>query len=96
METILAPGFHMLDQWQAQKLAQVQLRSRVAIYSELDADAVRRANLTPIADLGEAIRAAVAQVGADAPIAVLPEGPMTIPYLAPQRRPKSRSLLWRN
>ena len=83
METILAPGFHMLDQWQAQKLAQVQLRSRVAIYSELDADAVRRANLTPIADLGEAIRAAVAQVGADAPIAVLPEGPMTIPYLAP-------------
>ena len=81
LETIMAPGFHMLDQWQAQKLAQVQLRSRVSIYSELDPEAVERAQLTPIADLAAHVQEQVAAVGADAPIAVLPEGPMTIPYL---------------
>ena len=82
LDTIFRPGFHMLDQWQAQKFAEVALRAQVAIYSELEPDAVARAGLTPVADLNEQIRAAVARLGADAPVAVLPEGPMTIPYLA--------------
>ena len=81
LETIFRPGFHMLDQWQVQKFAEVALRAQVAIYSELEPDAVARAGLTPVADLNEHIRATVEGLGADAPIAVLPEGPMTIPYL---------------
>jgi nickel-dependent lactate racemase len=81
LETIFRPGFHMLDQWQVQKFAEVAQRAQVAIYSELEPDAVARAGLTPVADLNEHIRAAVANLGDDAPVAVLPEGPMTIPYL---------------
>ena len=81
LETIFRPGFHMLDQWQVQKFAEVALRAQVAIYSELEPDAVARAGLTPVADLNEHIRATVEGLGADVPIAVLPEGPMTIPYL---------------
>ena len=81
LDTIFRPGFHMLDQWQAQKFAEVSLRARVAIYSELEPEAVARAGLTPVADLDGQIRAAVDRLGADAPVAVLPEGPMTIPYL---------------
>ena len=82
LDTILAPGFHMLDQWQAQKLAIVQRKSNVAVFSELPAEELRRANLRPVEDLQAEINAAVKRAGANAPIAVLPEGPMTIPYLA--------------
>ena len=81
LETIFRPDFHMLDQWQVQKFAEVALRAQVAIYSELEPDAVTRAGLTPVADLNEHIGDAVARLGTDVPVAVLPEGPMTIPYL---------------
>ena len=81
LETIFRPDFHMLDQWQVQKFAEVALRAQVAIYSELEPDAVTRAGLTPVADLNGHIGDAVARLGSDAPVAVLPEGPMTIPYL---------------
>ena len=57
----------MLDQWQAQKFAEVALRAQVAIYSELEPDAVARAGLTPVADLNEHIRATVQRLGADIP-----------------------------
>ena len=81
LDTIFRPDFHMLDQWQVQKFAEVALRAQVAIYSELEPDAVTRAGLTPVADLDGHIGDAVARLGSDAPVAVLPEGPMTIPYL---------------
>ena len=81
LETIFRPGFHMLDQWQVQKFAEVAQRAQVAIYSELEPDAVARAGLIPVANLNEQIRTTMGRLGADAPVAVLPEGPMTIPYL---------------
>jgi len=82
LDTILAPGFSRDDQWEAQILAQLRLRARIALRSELDDDEVRRAHLEPIADVSARVRDELARIGADAPIAVLPEGPMTIPYLA--------------
>ena len=81
LDTIYAPGFHMLDQWQVQKFAQVLLKARVALYSELPAEAVRQAHIEPVVDLNGAIRRTVESLGRDTPIAVLPEGPMTIPYV---------------
>jgi lactate racemase len=82
LDTVYTPGFHMLDQWQIQKFAQVLLKARVALYSELSAAEVAQAHIEPIADLNDTIRRAVETLGADTPIAVLPEGPMTIPYVA--------------
>ncbi|MDB6094110.1 MAG: hypothetical protein JWM32_1672 [Verrucomicrobia bacterium] len=82
MDRIMTPGFAMLDQWQAQHLAMVLLKSRVSLFSELPDDAVRRAHLTPVHDLRAALDAELAKVGRDAPVAILPEGPLTIPYLA--------------
>lgn len=82
MDRIMTPGFAMLDQWQAQHLAMVQLKARVSLYSELpDAD-VHRAHLTPIRDVRAAIDEELSRIGRDAPVAILPEGPLTIPYLA--------------
>jgi nickel-dependent lactate racemase len=81
LDRIMAPGFSKLDQWQAQYLALILLKARVALYSELPDDAVRLAHLTPVHDLRAALDAELARVGRDAPVAVLPEGPLTIPYL---------------
>ena len=84
LDTIMAPGFSMYDQWEAQLMAGVLLKARVGLYSELPPDHVRRAHLEPIDDLGEVLASEIRRAGDDAPIAVLPEGPMTIPYIAPR------------
>jgi nickel-dependent lactate racemase len=82
LDTILTPGFSMYDQWEAQLLGNICLKARVGLFSELPPDDVRRAHLEPLADLTEGVARELARVGKDAPVAVLPEGPMTIPYLA--------------
>ena len=82
LDTILAPGFSMYDQWEAQLLAMIALKADVALYSEIPADEVRRAHLEPVTDVAARLAEELQRIGKDAPIAVLPEGPMTIPYLA--------------
>ena len=82
LDTITRPGFSLYDQWEAQLLAIVRLRADVGLYSELAAEDVRRAHLEPVADITARLAAEIGRRGADAPIAVLPEGPQTIPYLA--------------
>jgi nickel-dependent lactate racemase len=82
LDTILAPGFSMYDQWEAQLLAMIRLKARVGLYSDIPPEEVRRAHLEPVADIAAFIADELKRIGPDAPIAVLPEGPMTIPYLA--------------
>lgn len=82
LDTILAPGFSMYDQWEAQLLAMIRLKARVALHSDIPADEVRRAHLEATTDIAATISEELKRIGQDAPIAVLPEGPMTIPYLA--------------
>ncbi|MEK7832294.1 MAG: nickel-dependent lactate racemase [Acidobacteriota bacterium] len=82
LDTILAPGFSMYDQWEAQLLAMIRLKARVALYSDIPADEVRRAHLEATTDIAATIADELKRIGHDAPIAILPEGPMTIPYLA--------------
>ncbi|HVR62544.1 MAG TPA: nickel-dependent lactate racemase [Polyangia bacterium] len=82
LDTITAPGFSMFDQWEAQLLAIIALRARVGLYSELTEGDVRRAHLEPVADVAGRLHAEIARRGgAGVPIAVLPEGPQTIPYV---------------
>jgi nickel-dependent lactate racemase len=81
LDTITTPGFSLFDQWEAQLLAQIRLRARVGLRSELPEGEVRRAYLEPIDDVGAAVARELARLGGDAPIAVLPEGPQTIPYV---------------
>jgi len=82
MDRIMTPGFSVLDQWQAQHLAMVLLKARVALFSELSDADVRCAHLTPVRDVRAAIDAELSRIGRNAPVAILPEGPLTIPYLA--------------
>jgi nickel-dependent lactate racemase len=83
LDTILAPGFCMRDQWEAQLLALLALKARIGLTSELSPDDVRRAHLEPVPDIAARIAAELRHRGPNTPIAVLPEGPMTIPYLLP-------------
>lgn len=81
LDTILAPGFSLYDQWEAQLLAMIRLKARVALFSDIPPNDVLRAHLEPINDVSIRIAEELERIGRDAPIAVLPEGPMTIPYL---------------
>jgi nickel-dependent lactate racemase len=84
-EEILAmlttPGFVRPEQWQAQIQALVQRKARVLVYSSLPDDVVRAAHLEPCHDIESAVKQRLAKLGPDAQVVVLPQGPLTIPYL---------------
>jgi lactate racemase len=82
LDTITAPGHLVFDQWEAQLLALIQLKARVGLHSEIPASEVRAAHLEPVGDIAQAVADELRRIGQDAPVAVLPEGPMTIPYIA--------------
>ena len=82
LDTILQDGFSMADQWQAQLLAIALLKARIGVFSEIAADDIRRSHLEPVGDISARVGAELTKAGPEARIAVLPEGPMTIPYLA--------------
>jgi nickel-dependent lactate racemase len=81
LDAILQPGFSLFDQWEAQLLAMIQLKADVALLSEIEAQELRRAHIQPIVDVAERVREELGRRGDGAPVAVLPEGPLTIPYL---------------
>ena len=81
LETINAPGYSQFDQWEAQLQAMIQLWADVYLYSSLSAEDVKKAHINPISSVEACIDSLLEQYGPDASIAVLPEGPQTIPYL---------------
>jgi lactate racemase len=85
-EEILAmlatPGFVRPEQWQAQIQALVQRQAEVLLYSSLPEAVVRSAFLKSCPDIGAAVRQRLEASGPEARVAVLPQGPLTIPYLA--------------
>ena len=85
-EEILAllatPGFQRPEQWQAQIQALIQRQARVLLYSSLPDETVRAAHLTPCHDIRGAVDDVFGGQTNGARLAVLPQGPLTIPYLA--------------
>lgn len=82
LDTIQRAPEPFLDQWQVQLFALILKRATVAFRSGLPDEAIRRAHLEPVTDVAARIAKELDRIGPDSPIAVLPEGPMTIPYLA--------------
>jgi nickel-dependent lactate racemase len=85
-EQILAmlatPGFVRPEQWQAQIQALIQRRANVLLYSSLPDKVTRSAFLTPCHDISAEVAKGLQSLGPEARVAVLPQGPLTIPYLA--------------
>jgi nickel-dependent lactate racemase len=76
-----APGFRCQDQWEAQIQAQVQQKARVHVYADgLSDEELRRALVIPCRSI-EATVAGIRRDNPDATIAVLPDGPQTVPYV---------------
>jgi nickel-dependent lactate racemase len=82
LELLSRPGPTRPEQWQAQIMALAILKAKILLYSSLAAPTVRAVHLEPCADIARAATENASAAGRDAKIAVLPEGPLTIPYLA--------------
>jgi nickel-dependent lactate racemase len=81
LETVMVPGFRCRDQWEAQIQAQIQRKAHVHVYADgLTDDELRAAMVTPCHDIGETARRLLREKPR-ATIAVLPEGPQTVPYV---------------
>lgn len=78
---IESPEFAMYDQWQAQSQALVQRKAQVYLYSSLDPQTVRNAMLAPTDNIEETLEELLDRFGQGARVAVLPEGPQTVPYV---------------
>ncbi|HLI01155.1 MAG TPA: nickel-dependent lactate racemase [Acidimicrobiales bacterium] len=83
LQTIEARPRTVPDQWQAQVQAKVQARAEVVVHSGyLSAADLAGAHLGWSPDVAETVRSALSAAGPSASVAVLPEGPQTIPYVA--------------
>ena len=71
----------MFDQWQVQKQAVIQVWVDVYVYSMLTDEQVKTTMLHPTKDIEITIEELKEKYGPNMTIAVLPLGPLTIPYV---------------
>ncbi|HZG70192.1 MAG TPA: nickel-dependent lactate racemase [Chondromyces sp.] len=81
LDMINDPAFEMLDQWQVQKQAVIQVWADVYVYSQLTDEQVNDAMLEPTHNIEQTIEELKSKYGEGLSIAVLPMGPLTIPYV---------------
>jgi lactate racemase len=86
MEEVLSllaqPGFTYPEQWQSHIQGLIQRKAEVLVHSSLPDDTVRAMHLVPCRDISAAVKERLDQAGPNARVAVLPQGPLTIPYLS--------------
>lgn len=73
--------YPILDQWQAQILAGILERVEVWVYSRMNRTEIEGCKLFFLKDLDSGLKNQIRRVGNGARIAILPEGPLSIPYL---------------
>lgn len=71
------------EQWQIQIQALIQRQAHILLRSSLTDQQVRSAHLMPCSDIASAVQTFIAGHNNGLRIGVLPQGPLTIPYLAP-------------
>lgn len=83
LEMISQPDFQAHDQWQVQVQAQIQQRAEVHVYSDgLSELQIARALFIPCRSIEQTVVGLMARFGPRARLCVLPDGPLTVPYLA--------------
>lgn len=81
LDLINSPEFKMFDQWQVQKQAVIQVWSDVYVYSKLTDEQVKGAMLKPTHNIEKTLEELKQVYGENMTVAVLPLGPLTIPYV---------------
>jgi nickel-dependent lactate racemase len=71
----------ILDQWQVQIYAYLMQKYDIELYCAMDSAEVQACKLQPVADFQMAVEAAIGKLGQRPHVAVLPDGPLTIPYV---------------
>ena len=84
---LTTPGYRRPEQWQAQLQALIQRQAQVLLYSSLSDDLVRAAHLTTCHDISSTVKQLIQAHPNGARLAALPQGPLTIPYLAQPTAP---------
>ena len=80
-ETVTAPGFRRHDQWEALIQARIQRKATVHVYADgLSDEELERALVIPCRSVEETV-ARLRQDKLKSTIAVLPDGPQTVPYV---------------
>ncbi|WP_134704364.1 nickel-dependent lactate racemase [Ammoniphilus sp. YIM 78166] len=81
LQMINDPSFKVFDQWQVQKQAVIQVWADVHVYSSLPSETVKQAMFEPSSDIEQTLEELKKKYGEDMTVAVLPLGPLTIPYV---------------
>lgn len=81
LNLINSPDFKMFDQWQVQKQAVIQVWADVYVYSKLTDQQVKGAMLKSSHNIEQTLEELKQIYGDDMSVAVLPMGPLTIPYV---------------
>ncbi|GED68415.1 hypothetical protein BRE01_21170 [Brevibacillus reuszeri] len=81
LDMINDPAFKIFDQWQVQKQAVIQVWADVHVYSSLSDETVELAMFTPTSDISATLEELKKTYGEKMTVAVLPLGPLTIPYV---------------
>ncbi|WP_110929621.1 nickel-dependent lactate racemase [Bacillus massiliglaciei] len=81
LKLINDPDFKVFDQWQVQKQAVTQVWADVYVYSSLTDEQVKNAMLKPVDQIEDTLKELRKVYGDGMTIAVLPLGPLTIPYV---------------
>ena len=76
------PSFSMFDQWEAQKLAMIQMQADCYLYSLLDEQTVKDCMINYVENIEQTLAQLVDKYGPNASIGILPLGPLVIPYVA--------------
>ncbi len=88
MKRLFEPGFFVPDQWMVQHLCQVLRKANVVVVSEGLPEALPGRGLIDRAETVElALRRALDRHGAEARVAVIPEGPYVLPTVGGELRP---------
>jgi lactate racemase len=81
-QTIMTPGFRCQDQWQAQIQAKIQMKAKMHVFAGgLQDEELHEAKVIPCRSIENTLAQLLASQP-DASIAILPEGPQTVPYIS--------------
>lgn len=81
MDYIKAREAELRDTWQVCFQAMIQMKAKVWLFSQLDAETVRKTHLNPVDNIDRLLEELVDKHGPGCRICIMPEGPHTIPYL---------------
>jgi nickel-dependent lactate racemase len=82
LEELISMGPSKRDAWQAQIQAAISSKADIYLFSDkLSDETIRSVHLKPINSIEKILGELILEYGRDARIGVMPEGPLTVPYL---------------